>query len=61
MKVDVNSALWCFSNFDCSNIKSLFCLTVADKMLRLCDYPLKYVYTSYVINLKMANKTNDTD
>ena len=25
------------------------------------DYPLKYVYTSHVMNLKMANKTNDAD
>ena len=25
------------------------------------DYPLKYVYTSHVMNFKMANKTNDAD
>ena len=62
MNGDVNSAFWCFSVLDSFNTSSLLCLTVANKLPHAAvDYPLKYVYTSHVMNLKMANKTNDAD
>ena len=58
VKGDVNSVFWCFSALDSSNTWNLFCLTVASNVPRLwINHPLKYVYTSHVMNLKMPNKT----
>ena len=56
----VNSVFWCFSVLDSSNASNLFCLTVANNV-HGCGLSIKYVYTSHVMNLKTANKTNDAD